>query len=171
MTYETLRLWCRTLGLDYARRLRHRRGQGDTWYLDELFVKIHGRQQYLWRAVDEDSDVLDILVQTRCNRRAATRFFRKLLKRQGCEPRRLVTDKLRSYSAAHRTVMPSVVHSTRQYETTERRSRIDRLASGSARCEGSSRPPICNGSHRCTASSRISSGSVATSCGRFTTVS
>ena len=60
--------------------------------------------------------MLDILVQSRRNRRAATRFFRKLLRRQGCEPRRLITDKLRSYSAAHRTVMPSVVHSTRQYE-------------------------------------------------------
>ena len=89
---------------------------GDTWYLDEVFVKIQGRQQYLWRAVDEDGDVLDILVQSRRNQQAATRFFRKLLKRQGCEPRRLITDKLRSYSAAHRTVMPSVTHSTRQYE-------------------------------------------------------
>ena len=117
MTYETIRHWCRTFGLDYARRLRYRLGrQGDTWHLDELFVKIQGRQQYLWRAVDEDGDVLDILVQSRRNRRAATRFFRTLLKRQGREPRRLITDKLRSYSAAHRTVMPSVIHSTRQYD-------------------------------------------------------
>ena len=117
VTYEAIRLWCRTFGLNYARRLRRRRGrQGDTWYLDELFVKIQGQQQYLWRAVDEDGDVLDILVQSRRNRRAATRFFRKLLKRQGREPRRLITDKLRSYSAAHRTVMPSVIHSTQQYE-------------------------------------------------------
>ena len=61
----------------------------------------NAQQQYLWRAVDEDGDVLDILVQSRRNRRAATRFFRKLLKRQGREPRRLITDKLRSYSAAH----------------------------------------------------------------------
>ena len=113
VTYEAIRLWCRTFGLNYARRLRRRRGrQGDTWYLDELFVKIQGQQQYLWRAVDEDGDVLDILVQSRRNRRAATRFFRKLLKRQGREPRRLITDKLRSYSAAHRTVMPSGIHST-----------------------------------------------------------
>ena len=89
---------------------------GDTWYLDELFVTIQGRQQYLWRAVDEDGDVIDILLQSRRDRRAAARFFRKLLKGQGREPRRLITDKLRSYSAAHRTVMPSVVHSTRQYE-------------------------------------------------------
>ena len=105
VTYEAIRHWCRTFGLDYARRLRHRRGrQGDTWHLDELFVKIRGRQQYLWRAVDEDGDVLDILVQSRCNRWAARRFFRKLLKRQGCEPRRLITDKLRQLlgGAPHR---------------------------------------------------------------------
>ena len=79
-------------------------------------MNIQGRRQYLWRAVDEDGDVLDILVQSRRNRGAAARFFRKLLKGQGREPRRLITDTLRSYAAAHRTVMPSVVHSTRQYE-------------------------------------------------------
>ena len=117
VTYETIRQWCQTFGLDYARRLRRRRGRmGDTWYLDELFVRIQGRQQYLWRAVDEDGDTIDVLVQSRRNRRAALRFFRKLLKGQGCVPRRLITDKLRSYPAACRTVMPSVVHSTRQYE-------------------------------------------------------
>ena len=88
VTYEAIRQWCRTIGLDYARRLRGR--MGDTWYLDELFVKIQGRQQYLWRAVDEDGDLIDILVQSRRNRRAATRFFRKLSKRQGREPRRLI---------------------------------------------------------------------------------
>ncbi len=116
VSYETIRQWCQTFGLDYARTLRRRRGRmGDTWYLDELFVTIQGRRQYLWRAVDQDGDVIDILVQSRRDRRAATRFLRKLLKGQGREPRRLVTDKLRSYAAAHRTVMPSVVHSTRQY--------------------------------------------------------
>ena len=87
VTYEAIRQWCLTFGLDYARRLRRRRGRmGDTWYLDEVFVKIHGRQQYLWRAVDEDGDVIDILVQSRRNRRAALRFFRKLLKGQCCVP-------------------------------------------------------------------------------------
>ncbi len=117
VTYETIRQWCRTFGPTYARTLRRRRGRmGDTWYLDELFVTIQDRQQYLWRAVDEDGDVIDILLQSRRDRRAAARFFRKLLKGQGREPRRLITDKLRSYSAAHRTIMPSVVHSTEQYE-------------------------------------------------------
>ena len=116
VTYEAIRQWCRKFGLDYARRLRRRRGrQGDTWHLDELFVRIQGRQQFLWRAVDEDGDVLDILVQSRRNRQAAKRFFRKLLNRQGREPRRLITDKLRSYSAARRAVMPSVVHITDPY--------------------------------------------------------
>tara|TARA_Y100000031_G_scaffold120989_1_gene135327 strand:+ start:41 stop:421 length:381 start_codon:yes stop_codon:yes gene_type:complete len=73
VTYEAIRQWCRKFGLDYARRLRHRQGrQGDTWHLDELFVRIQGRQQFLWRAVDEDGDVLDILVQSRRNRQAAS---------------------------------------------------------------------------------------------------
>ncbi len=117
VTYETIRQWCLTFGPTYARTLRRRRGRlGDTWYLDEVFVTIQGRRQYLWRAVDQDGDLLDILVQSRRDRRAAVRFFRKVLKRQGRLPRRLITDKLRSYSAAHRTVMPSVPHSTRQYE-------------------------------------------------------
>ena len=116
VTYETIRQWCLTFGIDYARRLRSRRGrQGDTWHLDELFIRIQGRQQYLWRAVDEDGDEIDILVQPRRNRRAAIRFFRKLLKTQGGTPRRLITDKLPSYGAACRTVMPSVVHRTDQY--------------------------------------------------------
>jgi putative transposase len=89
---------------------------GDMWYLDELFVTIQGRQQDLWRAVDEDGDVIDILLQSRRDRRAAARFFRKLLKGQGREPRRLITAKLRSYAAAPRTSMPSVVHRTQPYE-------------------------------------------------------
>jgi putative transposase len=117
VSYEGIRQWCRTFGPAYARRLRRRQGRlGDTWLLDELFVNIHGRQQSLWRAIDQDGDVIDILVQPRRDRRAAERFFRELLKGQGRAPRRLITDKLRSYSAAHGIVMPSVVHSTEQYE-------------------------------------------------------
>ncbi len=78
-------------------------------------MTIQGERQYLWRAVDQDGDVIDILVQPRRNRGAAERFFRKLLKGQGSEPRRLVTDKLRSYDAAHRTILPSVPHDTARY--------------------------------------------------------
>ena len=116
VTYETIRQWCRTFGLEYARRLRRRRGrQGDTWYLDELFVRMQGRTQYLWRAVDEDVDMIDILVQPRRNRRAAIRFFRKLLKTQGALARCLITDKLPSYQAACRTLIPSVMHCTAPY--------------------------------------------------------
>lgn len=88
---------------------------GDTWFLDEVFVTIRGELHYLWRAVDQDGDTIDILVQNRRNKQAAKRFFRKLLKGQCASPRRMVTDKLKSYSAAKREVMPSVIHCTDQY--------------------------------------------------------
>ena len=84
-----------------------------TW--NELFVTIQGQRQYLWRAVDQDGDVIDILVQPRRDQRAAERFFRKLLKGQEREPQRLVTDKLRTYEAARRILMPSVQHDTERY--------------------------------------------------------
>ena len=116
VSYETIRHWCRKFGAEYARTLKRRQGRlGDTWHLDELFVNIRGQRQYLWRAVDQDGDVIDILVQPRRDRRAAERFFRRLLKGQGGEPRRLVTDKLRSYGAARRDTMPSVRHDTSRY--------------------------------------------------------
>ena len=89
--------------------------QGDTWYLEELFVRMQGRTQYLWRAGDEDGDVIDILVQPRRNRRAAIRFFRKLLNTQGAIARCLITDKLPSDQAACRTLIPSVMHCTAPY--------------------------------------------------------
>jgi putative transposase len=89
---------------------------GDTWFLDEVFVKICGELHYLWRAVDQDGDTIDILVQKRRNKKAAIRFYRKLLKGQKFSPIRVTTDKLKSYAAAHREVMPSVVHRTQQYE-------------------------------------------------------
>ena len=116
VSYEAVRLWCLKFGTAFARKLRHRRGRpGDTWHLDELFIRIRGERYYLWRAVDQDGQTLDILVQKRRNTHAAKRFFRKLLKGLQYVPNRLVTDKLRSYGAAHRTTMPSVTHCTRQY--------------------------------------------------------
>ncbi len=116
VSYEAIRLWCLKFGPKYARTLKRRQGRlGDTWHLDELFMTIQGQRQYLWRAVDQDGDVIDILLQPCRDRRAAARFFRKLLKGQGGVPRRMVTDKLRSYAAAHRTIMPSVAHDTSQY--------------------------------------------------------
>jgi putative transposase len=80
-----------------------------------VFITIQGDQHYLWRAVDQDGDTIDILVQRRRNKKAAERFFRRLLKGQGREPRWLVTDKLRSYGAAHRTIMPTVTHINHVY--------------------------------------------------------
>ena len=117
VSYEAIRLWCIKFGPEYARRLKRRQGRlGDAWHLDEVFVTIQGKRQYLWRAVDQDGDVIDILIQPRRDRKPAKRFFRKLLKGQGRVPRRMVTDKLRSYSAAHREIMPSVVHCTDRYK-------------------------------------------------------
>ena len=116
VSYETIRRWCGKFGPEHARRLRQRQGRlGDTWFLDEVFVTINGERQYLWRAVDQDGDVIDILVRSRRNRRAAERFFRKLFKGQGKVPFRLVTDKLKSYGAALRTIMPTVNHDTERY--------------------------------------------------------
>ncbi|MEU9057169.1 IS6 family transposase, partial [Streptomyces sp. NPDC048384] len=95
----------------YASSLRRRRPQpGDTWHLDEVFLRIGGKQKYLWRAVDADGNVLDVLVQNRRDKAAARRFFRRLVKRTGQVPRVMITDKLKSYGAAHREVMPSVEH-------------------------------------------------------------
>jgi putative transposase len=116
VSYETVRQWCRNFGPAYARRLKCRHGRlGDTWFLDEVFVTIHGQRQYLWRAVDQDGDVIDILVQPRRDGNAARRFFRRLLRSQRQVPCRLVTDKLGSYRVAHHDLMPSVTHDTAPY--------------------------------------------------------
>ena len=82
-------------------------------------MTIRGQRQYLWRAVDQDGEVIDILLQTRRNRHAAARFLRKLLKRSGRVPHRLVTDRLGSYCAAYRVIMPSVVHDTTRYANNQ----------------------------------------------------
>lgn len=116
VSYETVRRWCLRFGPVYASRLRKRSGPaGDQWFVDEVFVRIDGKLRYLYRAVDQEGQVLDILVQKRRNTCAATRFFRRLLKQQGQAPRRLITDKLRSYRPAHREVMPDTLHDTSQY--------------------------------------------------------
>ena len=117
VSYETVRNWCIKFGNQYCSQLRKRRGQlGDIWYLDEVFIKINRALHYLWRAVDQDGDEIDILVQKRKDRNAAKRFFKKLLKGQQATPLKIVTDKLKSYSAAKRELTPSVEHSTQQYE-------------------------------------------------------
>jgi transposase-like protein len=103
VTYETIRSWCVKFGPDYAARLRRRRPRpGDTWHVDEVFVKINGTTHYLWRAVDQHGNVFDILVQSRRNTVAAKRFLRTLLKGLRSVPRVIVTDTLASYQVAHR---------------------------------------------------------------------
>ena len=117
VTRKSIRLWCIKFGALYARRLKRKhRGYGDTFYIDEVFVKINGRQHYLWRAVDQDGDVIDVYLQAKRDGAAAKRFFKRLLRSHSGEPRKIVTDKLRSYPVAHRELMPDVIHSTEQYE-------------------------------------------------------
>jgi len=116
ISYESIRLWCIKFGPKYARRLRRRHnGCGDTFFIDEVFVKIQGRQHYLWRAVDQDGDVVGVLLQRRRDGKAAKRFFKQLLRASSSEPRRIVTDKLRSYGVAHRELVPDSIHDTSQY--------------------------------------------------------
>src|SRR5215813_8289535 len=116
VTYEAIRKWCRKFGQPYANQLRRRCPRpGDKWHLDEVFITINKVRHYLWRAVDQDGVVLDILVQRRRNKQAAKKFFRKLLK--GCQyvPRVGITDKLKSYGAAKREVLPGVEHRQHRY--------------------------------------------------------
>ncbi len=111
LTDETVRQWCQKFGQTYANALRrHRPRPGDKWHLDEVFIGSNGVRHYLWRAVDQDGNVLDILVQPRRDKRAAVRFLRQLLKGLAYVPRVVITDKLASYEAAQRDVLPSVEH-------------------------------------------------------------
>jgi putative transposase len=124
---ESIRKWCGKFSQDYANRLRRRRPQpGDKWHLDEVFLTINGKRHYLWRAVDQDDNVLNVLVQSRRNKKAAKKFFRKLLKGLMYVPRVIITDKLRSYGAAKREILPGVEHRQSRYLNN--------------RCENSHRP-------------------------------
>ncbi len=114
---ETIRLWCIKFGAIYSRRLKRKhRGYGDTFFIDEVFVKINGKQHYLWRAVDQDGEVVDVYLQAKRDGAAAKRFFRRLLRNHRGEPRKIVTDELRSYGVAHRELLPETIHSNKQYE-------------------------------------------------------
>jgi putative transposase len=116
VSYEAIRKWCRKFGQQYANQLRRRRPRpGDKWHLDEVFLTIHGERHYLWRAVDQEGHVLDILVQHRRDKKAAKRFFRKLLKRLTYVPQVIITDQLKSYGAALRDSLPSVEHRQHRY--------------------------------------------------------
>ncbi|MBB3571479.1 IS6 family transposase [Rhizobium sp. BK491] len=112
VSHQTVRLWAEKFGRQFANDIRRRSAGrlGDKWYLDEVVITIGGKKHWLWRAVDQDGFVLDVLVQSRRDTRAAKRLMRKLLKGQGRSPRVMITDKLRSYGAAKRQVMPGVEH-------------------------------------------------------------
>jgi putative transposase len=111
VSHETVRQWGLKFGQGFANEIRRRLPRaGDKWHLDEVEIRIAGRKHWLWRAVDQDGLVLDVLVQSRRDKRAAKRLLRKLLKKQGRPPRVMVTDKLASYPAAKRELMPGVEH-------------------------------------------------------------
>ena len=116
VSYESIRAWGLRFGRLFASTLKRRRPRpGDKWFMDEVFIRIRGKLHYLWRAVDQDGHVLDILVQSRRNAKAAKRFFRKLLKGLQYVPRVIVTDKLGSYAAAKREILPGVEHRQSRY--------------------------------------------------------
>jgi putative transposase len=116
VSYEAIRLWCNKFGPQFARRLRQKhQGYGDTFFIDEVFVKIQGKQHYLWRAVDQDDEVVDVFLQKRRDGKDAKPFFNWLLRKHRSEPRKIVTDKIRSYNVAHRELIPEAIHDTAQY--------------------------------------------------------
>jgi len=115
-SYETVRRWCRKFSQSFAQSMRRRRRRpGDKRHMDEVFIRIQGALHYLWRAVDQDGVVLDILVQERRDARAAKRFLKKLLTGLQYTPRVIVTDKLRSYGVARRELLPQVEHRQSRY--------------------------------------------------------
>ena len=116
VSYESIRLWCNKFGSKYASRLKKRhQGYGDIFFIDEVFVIFGGKQHYLWRAVDQDGEVVDLFLQKWRDGKAAKRFFNRLLKVHKGAPRKIVTDKLRSYGMAHRELIPETIHDTSQY--------------------------------------------------------
>src|SRR5918997_1598896 len=134
VSHETVRQWALKFGQSFANQIRRRLpAPGDKWHLDEVVITIAGKKHWLWRAVDQHGTVLDILVQSRRNVRAAKRLLRKLLKKQGIAPRVMITDKLASYGAAKREVMPGVEHrqhkglnnrAENSHQPTRRRERV-----------------------------------------------
>ena len=134
VTHETVRQWALKFGQSFAQQIRRRLpAVGDKWHLDEVVISIAGGKHWLWRAVDQHGTVLDVLVQSRRNAKAAERLLRKLLKKHGKAPRVMITDKLASYAAAKRVVMPGVEHrqhkglnnrAENSHQPTRRRERI-----------------------------------------------
>ena len=139
ISYETVRCWVLKFGPVIARRLRRRRPRpSNRWHLDEMVVRIAGQRMYLWRAVDHEGEILDMLVQRRRDSRAALRLMRKLLKKQGFVPKLLVTDKLRSYASAFRQLRLTCPHEQGFGRIIEPKTRIRRCDDGNAKCSASS---------------------------------
>ena len=128
VSFQTVSEWATKFGRDFAGHIRaqSRGGFADKWHLDEMVVPIKGKKYWLWRAVDAEGYVLDALVQSRRNKKAALRLMRKLLKRQDATPRVLITDKLRSYSSAKTELMPGAEH--RSHRGLNNRAENSRLA-------------------------------------------
>jgi putative transposase len=134
VSHETMRQWALKFGQAFATQIRRRLpSPGDKWHLDEVVITITGKKHWLWRAVDQNGIVLDILVQSCRNAEAAKRLLRKLLKKQGIAPRVMITDKLASYGSAKREIMPGVEHrqhkglnnrAENSHQPTRRRERV-----------------------------------------------
>ena len=141
LSYETVRRWVLKFGPMITRRLRRRRPRpSDRWHLDEMVVRIAGRRMYLWRAVDHEGEVLDVLVQRRRDSRAALRLMRKLLKKQGFAPKLLVTDKLCSYTSAFRRLGLACPHEQGLRMNNRPRIRINWCDDASGSCNPSNQP-------------------------------
>jgi putative transposase len=152
VSYETVRRWALKFGPDYARRLKRKRpSRRDIWHLDEVVVTIAGQKHWLWRAVDQDGYVLDEIIQTRRDTKAAKRLLTCLLKKQGCPPRRMITDKLGARSCRRLSTAR-----TRDL-TTERRTRTCRCVGASERCRAFDRRAVYKGSPQCFPPSATSS--------------
>jgi IS1 family transposase len=164
ISYETVRCWVPKFGPVIARQLRRRGPRpSNRWHLDEMVVQIAGARVYLWRAVDHEGEVLDMLVQRRRDSRAALRLMRKLLKKQGFAAKSLVTDKLRSYASAFRRLRLNCRMSRGCAKTIAPKTRIKRCDDGSAECSGSSRLAPPSRSSACTPPSTTPSTSSAIS--------
>jgi len=138
VSYETVRRWVNHFGPMIAAELRKRRLKPHTtWHLDEVYLKIDGRIVYLWRAVDAEGEVLDVLVQPKRNKHAALKLMRKLLKKYAFVPERLVTDDLRSYSAAVRNLGIERRHERGRWKNNRAENSHQPNGGGSARCSGS----------------------------------
>jgi putative transposase len=133
VSYEAIRLWCNKFGSIYVQRLRRKhQGYGDTFFSNEVFIKIQGKQHHLWRAVDQDGEVVDVFLQKRRDRKAAKRLVKRLRHKHKAEPRKVVTDKLRGYNAALRELIPESARYNATYQQSSRRD------SGSVVSESSS---------------------------------